>query len=171
MATTFSNFSLTIRLAGRAVLGRIGLTGPKKEFDVSSSGSLTGADAYLGGKVVSAASSNVATLTLSTGVAAATTGSPVITDLDGKDAEGDNLGIGTSSLLKALVFKAKATNTGTVTVAGSSAGFVATGVLAAGDEIVKRIPEGAAVGSGTVSFTFSAASDEVEVHLVYDKAA
>jgi hypothetical protein len=45
-------------------------------------------------KVVAAASSNVATLTLSTGVVAQTTGSPVITDGDGKDLEGDAADVG-----------------------------------------------------------------------------
>lgn len=111
-------------------------------------------------KITSAASSNVATLTLSTGDVAQTTGSPVILG-DGVDFEGDALA--TLAKLAGIRIRTKSTNTGTVTVAGSTSGVVPAVTLGADTDILIAFAVAGKTASGTVTFTFSAASDEVHV--------
>lgn len=115
-------------------------------------------------KVQAAAPSNVATLTQSTGVVAQTTGSPVITDGDGKDWQGITLPLGTSSLIQLVVVYAAPGNNGTVACAGLDPLESPTGTLRAGGVLLLSQPAAAAVGaSSTLAFTFSAGSDSVKV--------
>jgi hypothetical protein len=110
--------------------------------------------------VTSAAISNVATLTLTSGAVAQTTGSPVIVGAQ-VDFEGDALG--TPAKLCGFRIRTKSTNTGTVAVAGSNSGALPAITLPAGADIVlSHIAAGQTV-TGTVTFTFSAASDVVWV--------
>lgn len=111
-------------------------------------------------KIVSAATSNVATLTLGTGLVAQTTGSPVITGA-GVDFEGDTLASLTK--LAGIRLRTKSTNTGTVTVAGSTSGVVPAVTMGADTDLVISFAAAGKTASGTVTFTFSAASDEVHV--------
>lgn len=121
------------------------------------------ADIVYAFKAVSAAISNVATLTLTTGAVAQTTGSPVITGA-GVDFEGDALA--TPAKLCAIRIRTKSTNTGTVTIGGSNSSALPAIVLPAGADLqLSHIPAGQTV-TGTVAFTFSAASDEVWVEAI-----
>lgn len=114
-------------------------------------------------KIVSAASSNVATLTIGTGAVAQTTGSPVINGVNaawtGVDFEGDALA--SVSKLGGFRIRTKSTNTGTVTVAGSNSGVLPAITLGADTDIGIAFAVAGKTASGTVTFTFSAASDEV----------
>lgn len=116
-------------------------------------------------KIVSAAISNVATLTLGTGAVAQTTGSPLINGLNaawtGVDFEGDVLA--TLTKLGGIRIRTKSTNTGTVTVAGSTSGVVPAITLSADTDLAVAFAVAGKTASGTVTFTFSAASDEVWV--------
>lgn len=116
-------------------------------------------------KIVSAATSNVATLTIGTGAIAQTTGFPVINGVNGAytavDFEGDALAAITK--LAGLRIRTKSTNTGTVTVAGSSSGVVPAVTLSADTDLIISFAAAGKTASGTVTFTFSAASDEVWV--------
>lgn len=111
-------------------------------------------------RVTSAAPANVATLTLSTGDVAATTGSPVILG-DGVDFEGDALP--TLAKLAGIRIRTRAANVGTVTVAGSTSGVVPAVTLAGDSDILISFAAAGRTASGTVTFTFSAASDQVHV--------
>lgn len=111
-------------------------------------------------KITSAATSNVATLTLSSGAVAQTTGSPVILGA-GVDFEGDTLASLTK--LAGIRLRTKSTNTGTVTVAGSTSGVVPAVTMGADTDLVISFAAAGKTASGTVTFTFSAASDEVHV--------
>ena len=114
-------------------------------------------------KIVSAAISNVATLTLGTGAIAQTTGSPLINGVNaalvGVDFEGDALAALTK--LGGIRIRTKSTNTGTVTLAGSTSGVVPAVTLSADTDLLVAFPVAGKTASGTVIFTFSAASDEV----------
>ena len=116
-------------------------------------------------KVVSAAISNAATLTLGTGAVAQTTGSPVINGVNGAytgvDFEGDALA--TLTKLCGVRLRTKSTNTGTVTVAGSTSGVVPAVTLSADTDVVISFAAAGKTASGTVLLTFSAAADEVWV--------
>lgn len=120
-------------------------------------------------EIASAAISNVATLTVSTGAIAQTTGSPVITDGDGKDFEG--VTFPTVATLKGLRLIADPDNTGTVTVAGTSSGKLVAVTLDADTEVTQKFKEtGLAVSSQTMTFTFSAAGDKVTVEFLGESA-
>jgi len=114
-------------------------------------------------KIASAAPANVATLTLGTGAVAQTTGSPVINGANaawvGVDFEGDALAALTK--LGGVRLRTKSTNTGTVTVAGSTSGVVPAVTLSADTDILIAFPVAGKTASGTVTFTFSAITDEV----------
>lgn len=116
-------------------------------------------------KIASAAISNVATLTLGTGAVAQTTGSPLINGVNaalvGVDFEGDALA--TLTKLGGIRLRTKSTNTGTVTVAGSTSGVVPAATLSADADLCLALRAAGQTASGTVTFTFSAASDEVWV--------
>lgn len=106
--------------------------------------------------VTSAAIANAATLTLTTGAVAQTTGSPVISGAQ-VDFEGDALA--TPAKLCAFRIRTKSTNTGAVTIGGSNSSALPAIVLPAGADIcLSHIAAGQTV-TGTVTFTFSAASD------------
>lgn len=145
-------------VSGKATIGNINIETGVAESDRGRDYPL--ADIAYAFKVVSAAISNVATLTLTTGAVAQTTGSPVITGA-GVDFEGDALA--TPNKLCAFRIRTKSTNTGTVTVGGSSSGALPAITLPAGADLVLSHIAAGQVVTGTVTFTFSQASDEVWV--------
>ena len=122
-------------------------------------------------KVLSAAVANVATLTHSTGQVAQTTGTPTITDGDGKDWEGVTLPAATTSLVYLILIKAGPTNTGTVSCVGADLAEAPSATLRADGCVLLSQPAPTAVGaSSTLALTFSAAGDTAEVW-VFAKAA
>jgi hypothetical protein len=121
-------------------------------------------------KIAAAANSNVATLTLSSGAVAQTTGSPVITD-----AAIDSFGDALPTLVKAQGIRIRTgaaipggtANTGTVTLAGSSGGIFPAVTLTDDTDLVLLFPvAGKAVTTSTIAFTFSASGDKVLVEYI-----
>lgn len=108
--------------------------------------------------VTSDAASDVATLTISTGVVAQTTGTPVIADGSGKDFEGDTL----TSIVTAyaMLIEPVGTTTGTMAVLSSvtTNGISKTFGAGATTPLLCQIPS-----TGTISFTFSQADDGYKV--------
>ena len=122
-------------------------------------------------KVAAAAPADVATLTHSAGVVAQTTGSPVITDGDGKDWEGVTLPVAVTSLVYLVVVVAGAANTGTVTLAAGDGAESPAGILRADGFLILGQPGATAVSTGsTLGLTFSAATDTATV-FVFAKSA
>jgi hypothetical protein len=147
-----------VGVSGKATIGNIDIETAAFEGDRGRDYPL--ADIAYAFKVVSAAIANVATLTLTTGAVAQTTGSPVISGA-GVDFEGDALA--TPAKLCAFRIRTKSTNTGTVTIGGSNSSALPAIVLPAGaDLVLSHVAAGQTV-TGTVAFTFSQASDEVWV--------
>jgi hypothetical protein len=117
-------------------------------------------------KITSAAVSDVATLTHSTGIVAQTTGTPVILDGDGNDWEGITLPAATTSLIYLVVIIAGAANTGTVAAVGADLAESPSGTLRAAGLVLLSQPAATAVGSSsTLTLTFSAAGDSAEVYV------
>lgn len=105
----------------------------------------------------------VATLTLSTGVVAATGGSPTIVDGDGKDLEGATLpGMVT---LYAVQFIPGSGNSVKVQVADSSSKLPDVDV-SPGDVISWKSTNGITVGAGTLAFTFYSVGHSLEVVVI-----
>jgi hypothetical protein len=107
-------------------------------------------------RITSAATANVATLTVTTGAVAQTTGSPVISGAQ-VDFEGDTLG--TPAKFCAIRIRTKSTNTGTVTLGGSNSSAFPAMVLDAGADLLLSFPAAGKTVTGTIAFTFSAAAD------------
>lgn len=113
--------------------------------------------------VLSAAGANVATLSLATGIVAQTTGTPAVTDGDGKDWEGLTLPLSADDLVKAVLIVADEDNTGTVTVAASAGATAPGGILRPGGLLLLSQPDAGEVGTPTLGLTFSAGADKVNV--------
>ena len=109
-------------------------------------------------KVAAAAAANVATLTLSSGAVAQTTGSPVITDA-GEDFEGAALG--TAARVYAVLIEC--TTAGTSTVAGTAG--IAGKLASVGDAILVTLADGDTT-MGTVTFTFTAGTGVIEATVI-----
>lgn len=139
------------------------ITGPVKIGNGSLEKEWSDADIAYAFKVVAAADDNVATLTLSSGAVAQTTGLPVITNGAGEDFEGVTLP--TMVNLLAIQIRAKGTE-GYVQVASSLARVPDVDELENGNTVVFESDAGEAVGAGTVAFTFEAATDWVEVVVI-----
>ncbi len=115
-------------------------------------------------KVTSAATGNVATLTLASGVVAQTTGSPVITEGDGSDWEGITLP--TMAKLMSIRLRAKDANTGNITLTPSST-FLPNLVLKPGMDLILSAKEaGEAFTSQTLAMTFAASGDSIVVDVL-----
>jgi len=112
-------------------------------------------------KITSNAASDVATLTLSTGAVAQTTGTPVIEGGDGLDFEGDDM----ANLVTAyaILVSPVGTTTGTMAIATSVTGNGVSKTFAIGatTPLLCQIPS-----TGTISFTFSAGSDAYTVTVI-----
>lgn len=122
-------------------------------------------------KVAAAAPADVATLTHSTGAVAQTTGTPTITDGDGKDWEGVTLPVAVTSLVYLVVVLAGAANTGTVTLAAGDGAESPAGILRADGFLILGQPSATAVSTGsTLALTFSAIMDTATVW-VFAKSA
>lgn len=158
---TISNAKLTYGLYASGTHTGTNMTGSIIVGKPQTSISFSTADIAYSFKVTSAAPSNVATLTLSTGVVSQTTGSPVIVDGAGLDFEGDDM----ANLVTgyAMLIEPVGTTTGTMAVATSVTNNGVSKTFAAGatSPMLCQIPS-----SGTVTFTFSAASDAYIVTII-----
>jgi hypothetical protein len=115
-------------------------------------------------QVTSGATGNVATLTLASGAVAQTTGTPTITEGDGKDWEGITLP--TMAKLMSIRLRAKDANTGTITLTPSST-FLPEVVLKPGmDLLFSCKAAGEAFSGQTLAMTFSASGDSLEVDIL-----
>ena len=115
-------------------------------------------------QVTSSATGNVATLTLASGSVAQTTGTPTITEGDGKDWEGITLP--TMAKLMSIRLRAKTANTGNVTLTPSST-FLPNLVLKPGMDLILSTKEaGEAFSAQTLAMTFSASGDSIEVDVI-----
>lgn len=135
--------------------------------NASTQRSFPQANIVAGFKVTAAANANVATLTVSSGAVAQTTGSPVIADA-GIDSFGDALL--TLAKIQGIRIRTGAAipngtaNVGTVTLGGSSAGLFPAAVLADNTDLLLLFdPAGRAVSTATIAFTFSNSGDKVLV--------
>lgn len=111
-------------------------------------------------KITAAASSNVATLTVATGNAVATTGSPTIT---GDETNFQGVILGTSTKIHGI--RLRSSGSGTVTIAGSSSGKLPAITLESGQDVVVKYPTAGTTlaGSETLTATFSATGGILEV--------
>lgn len=110
-------------------------------------------------KVTSAASSNVATLTVGTGDCVQTTGSPVIL---GSGADFQGIDLGTSTKIHGI--RLRTSGTGTITIGGSSSSLLPAIVLQSGSDMVLKFPTaGATLSGATLTATFSAAAGILEI--------
>lgn len=141
-------------VSGKATIGNRSIEDNTFEGDSVSQYPL--ADIVYSFSVTSALADNVATLTLTSGAVAQTTGSPVISGAQ-VDFEGDALA--TPAKLCGFRIRTKSTNTGTVTIGGSNSSALPAIVLPAGADICLRHIAAGRTVTGTVTFTFSAASD------------
>jgi hypothetical protein len=158
-----TNFCATATPTGTGVAGSqtLGLGEKSRKFAT--------ADVIGIAEVTSAAINNVATYTVSTGAFAQTTGSPVITDGDGKDFEG--VTFPTIGKLYGVRIIADPDNTGTVALAGSSTGRLPAVTLDADAEVTLKLDAaGLTVSAQTMTFTFSAAGDKVTVEFLAEAA-
>lgn len=144
-------------LVGRVTPAGTRITGPLLVGEREASISWNDADIVHSFKVTAAAAANVATLTISSGAVAQTTGTPTITDGDGNDAEG----IALPTMVTLYGILVKMTTAGTsVTVAGTQG---LAGVL---ESVGDRLQIGFASGRttlGTVTLTFAGGAEAVEV--------
>jgi hypothetical protein len=157
----------------RAVYGLFGTgtpAGTNVTGDVTIGKSQTGLtfdDANIGYsfRVVSTGATDVATLTVSSGSVAQTTGAPTITDGDGKDFEGVTLG--TLATSRMILIEPTATNTGVLRVTSSSTtdGFDKYFPATSGRPLLCSFP-----ASGTIAITFAATANSVKV-TVFGKTA
>jgi len=117
-----------------------------------------------GFKVDANAASDVATLTLSTGAVAQTTGTPTISRAggDGEDAEGETL----PTLATVYAVQIRSTGTGYMAVASSLAGMPDVTELNDGDDVVFTSTSGLAAGAGTLAVTAELATSECEIIVI-----
>ena len=115
--------------------------------------------------VAPTAGADVATLTFSTGLVAQTTGTPVITDGDGKDFEG----VALPTMVKVqAVFAKKITGGASVSVLGSSLIGYSNLAITAGNLATWTRSEGVAPGGGTLTIQpgGSDATDSVQITVI-----
>ena len=121
---------------------------------------LQGADIFYIFKVTSTGASDVATLTLSSGSVAQTTGTPTIADGDGEDFEGVTLG--TMATLQGIHIAAGSVASGTIQVADSG-NLIDVTADSDASIFTAQAPNGHAITSQTLVITFSAAAQDVTV--------
>jgi len=158
---TLENVIATIGLSAEGTPVGEGLSGPTKIGSRPATVRRSDSTVAYTGAVIADSAGDVATLTLATGVAAQTTGTPEITgDLaDGKDFEGETIAMTT---LYDLLVVADPDNDGTVTLANAipTAG---SPILHAGDKELSSLAAGASVTGNPLVLTFSDAGDKVTV--------
>lgn len=169
----FERIRVLLGLGGRGIPDNPGVSGHAKVGNVSLEDGQTyenprareygTADILAVVKIAAAANGNVATLTLGTGAVAQTTGNPLINGVNAAlagavDFEGDAQSALVS--LGAIRLRTKSTNTGTVTLTGSSSGKIPAITLHAGADLVLSYPAAMLAASGTMIATFSASGDE-----------
>ena len=115
-------------------------------------------------KATAAAASNVATLTISSGVCAQTTGSPVILR-SGVDMQGTALP--TTAKIHGIRLTAPAANTSAVAIGGSSAGLLPALNLQPGAAILIDFPAaGTTISTSTLAATFATTGDNITIEVL-----
>jgi hypothetical protein len=156
---TLSNILIACGLSSRATPTG-SLNTAKATIGTQRSHALTLPNRVWAVQITSAATGNVATLTVPTGDCAQTTGSPVIIGA-GDDFQGTDLGTAT----KICGLSIRTSGTGTVTLAGTSSGLFPAQTLQSGTDIVIKFPDlGATLaGTETITATFSAAAGVINI--------
>lgn len=162
---TITSATAQWQLSAQATPAGTNVTGPVLVGQPLANKKWTDANIVYSFKVTSAAGGNVATLTVSSGAVAQTTGSPTITDA-GTDFEGITLP--TLATLYGIYIEETAGKTSSAaadcTIAGTL-GFA--GVLALiGDVATYTSQTGLPVTSGTVTLTFATTAVSVEVVVI-----
>ncbi len=124
---------------------------------------LTGADIFYAVKITSTGATDVATLTLSSGAVAQTTGTPTIVDGDGNDFEGETLP--TMVNIQALQVKTGSVEGGTISVADSGGNLVNTTFSTDSGVILFSSVTGQAVTTNTIVITFDTVAQDVTLIL------
>jgi hypothetical protein len=119
---------------------------------------LLGADVFFSSSITSTGATDVATLDLTTGVIAQTTGTPTITDGDGKDFEGETLGTMAKVSALHVVFNEVASGVVAMSCADVSLPDVTASIN--GTIAVITIPDGKTLSGNTITFTFNDASSQ-----------
>ena len=153
-----SNARLTYGLSASGTHTGTNQTGSIIVGKSQTSTNIAAADVAYSFLVTSDDSADVATLTISTGIVAQTTGTPIIADGAGKDFEGDTLSAIVTAY--AMLIEPVGTTTGTMAVLTSVTNNGVSKTFAAGatTPLLCQIPS-----TGTISFTFSAGGDAYKV--------
>ena len=119
---------------------------------------LLGADVFFSSSITSTGAADVATLDLTTGVIAQTTGTPTIADGDGKDFEGETLGTMAKVSALHVVFEEVASGVVAMSCADVSLPDVTASIN--GTIAVITIPDGKTLSGNDITFTFNDASSQ-----------
>jgi hypothetical protein len=159
---TMSNAVAVYGLTASGTPSGTNITGPVRIGVGQTSATFTGADIAYSFKVTATATSDVATLTLSTGAVAQTTGTPTIVDGDGNDFEGVALPTAVNGY--AILIKRRLSESGDdINVVSSHNNNVDINM----EDTAGNPPLLAPLYiDGTIAFTFSAADDWVEVTII-----
>lgn len=162
---TLTNAKATLGLSSQATPAGTSVSGKPVIGDTAPTiATYSTANVVYAFKVVAAAASNKATLTLSSGVVAQTTGSPVITDGDGADFEGITLP--TMAKLQALRLRTASANAAAVVIEGSSQ-VLPDIDLPAGADLVLALPlAGSTITALTLAATFATLGDTLTVEVL-----
>jgi hypothetical protein len=162
---TLTNAKATLGLSSRATPAGTAVNGKPTLGDTSDTvASYTTANVAYCFKVVAAAAANVATLTLSSGVVAQTTGSPVITDGDGNDFEGTTLP--TMVKVMAIRLRAAAANAAAIVIAGSSQVLPDIDLYPGADMVIAYPVAGTTITGLTLAATFATLTDTLTVEVL-----
>ena len=124
---------------------------------------LTDADIFYAVKITSTGATDVATLTLSSGVVAQTTGTPTIVDGDGNDFEGETLP--TMVNIQGLQVKTGSVEGGTIVIADSGGNLINTTISTDGGVSLFFSVTGQAVTTNTITVTFDTVGQDVTLIL------
>lgn len=158
---TFSNCKASYGLFGTGTPAGTNTSGSVTQGKSQTQLSFASANILYSFKVLSTGATDVATLTISSGSVAQTTGTPTITDGDGKDFEGVTLG--TLATAHMLLVEPVGTTTGQIRIASSSTTRGIDKRIEAGETypLLCTFPS-----TGTIAITFTASGDSVKVTVV-----
>jgi len=154
--TAFNGLTASGGTTSTNVSGSVGLG------EANNQTRLLGADVFFSSSITSTGAADVATLDLTTGVIAQTTGTPTIADGDGKDFEGETLGTMAKVSALHVVFEEVASGVVAMSCADVSLPDVTASIN--GTIAIVTIPDGKTLAGDTITFTFNdAASQKVTI--------
>lgn len=158
---TITNAKVSYGLYGTGTPSGTNLTGSVTVGKSPTGVNFTTGDILYSFTLLSTGATDVATLTISSGAVAQTTGTPTITDGDGKDFEGVTLSTLVTPYI--LMVEPVGTTTGQFIVASSSSTSGITKYIEAGETspLLCTFPS-----SGTIAFTFAASADSFKVTIL-----